>query len=109
MPNLSGGFVSWPYSVTQMGTVPRLNSLLRFASRTGSDPSVTFGQRTFCDGLRFGVNGYGWCEYASNLSLGFAFASSSTNRPGEWERRIPLGLSVPRADVSPIATSARGL
>ena len=65
MPNVSG-FVSWPYSVTQIGTDVRLKSCFRFACRVGSEPSVTFGQRTFCDGLRFGVNGYGWCEYALN-------------------------------------------
>src|SRR5918996_2801138 len=108
-PRMSCGFVWCPYSVTQIGTVLRLNNLFRFASSCGSEPSVMFGQRTFCDGFRFGVNGYGWCDQASNLSLGFALASSSTNLPGEWTGRTPFGLSVPRAEVSPIATSARGL
>ena len=109
MPNASCGFVSCPYSVTQIGTDFRLNSCLSFASRVGSEPSVTFGQRTFCEGLRFGVNGYGWCDQASNFSRGLAFASSSTNLPGECTGRTPFGLSVPRADVSPMATSARVL
>ena len=70
---------------------------------------MTFGQRTFCPGRRFGVNGYGWCDQASNRSLGFALAMPSMNRPGECTGRMPSGLSVPRAEVSPAATSARGL
>ena len=40
----------------------------------------------------FGLNGYGWCDQASNLRRGFAFATSSANLPGVVRRAQPVGL-----------------
>src|SRR6187402_3508866 len=98
----SGGFVSWPYSVIQRGTVFRLNQRWSSVSKRGSDESVTFGHLTTWLGLALALNGYGWCAHASNFRRGFAFATSSANRPGEWSGRSPLALSLPRGEVSPI-------
>ena len=56
--------------------------VFRFSSNFGSDASETFGHFTTCDGGEFGLNGYGWCDHASNFSLGFAFATSSANLAG---------------------------
>ena len=98
--------VWWPYSVIQIGTDLRLNQVFSSASKRGSRASDTFGHLTRCVGGEFGLNGYGWCDQASNLRRGFAFATSSANVPGVWLGRRPVGLSLPRADVSPIATSA---
>src|ERR687891_815677 len=95
-PNGSGGFVWWPYSVTQISTFLRLNQVFRLEWRRGSDLSETFGHFTSCDGRMFGVDGYGWCDQASNLRRGLALATSSANLPGEWIGRIPVGLSLPR-------------
>ena len=101
---MSSGRVWWPYSVIQIGTDLRLNHVFRLASNRGSDASETLGHFTICEGGDVGTVGYGWCDQASNLSLGFAFATSSANLPGEWVGRIPVALSLPRAEVSPIAT-----
>src|SRR5918994_802108 len=87
MPRLSSGRVSCAYSVIHIGTFLRLNHFLS---------SV----------LNRGIDGYGWCDQASNLSRGFALATSSANLPGEWVGRIPVALSLPRADVSPMPTLA---
>ena len=106
MPNGSGGFVWCPYSVTQISTFLRLNHVFRLAWRRGSDFNETFGHFTGWDGGKFGVDGYGWCDQASNLRRGLAFATSSANLPGECIGRIPVGLSLPRAEVSPMATFA---
>ncbi len=109
MPSLSSGRVSYPYSVTQIGTDLRLNHVFRLSSNFGSDVRETFGHLRTCEGGAVGRVGYGWCDHASNLSLGFAFATSSANLPGEWIGRTPVALSLPRADVSPIATFDCGL
>ena len=74
----------------------------------GNDFSETFGHfRSWVGGLP-GFVGYGCCAHASNLSRGFAFATSSANLPGVCVGRIPPALSLPRADVSPMATCASG-
>ena len=91
-PNVSSGRVWWPYSVIQIGTDLRLNHAFRLSSKRGSEASETFGHFTTCDGGEFGLNGYGWCDQASNFSRGFAFATSSANLPGECVGRSPVGL-----------------
>ena len=75
----------------QIGVDLRWNQVLRLCSNRGKDLSDTFGHLTSCVGLLFGFEGYGWCAQASNLSLGFAFATSSANLPGEWEMTGPPG------------------
>jgi len=57
-PFRSPGFVSWPYSVIQIGTV-FLNHVCRSFSNFGIVESVTFGYRTFSVGLAPGAVGYG--------------------------------------------------
>src|SRR5262245_33218040 len=109
MPSLSSGRVSYPDSVIQIVTDLRLNHVLRLSSNFGSDTRETFGHFTTCEGGAVGRVGYGWCDHASNLSLGLAFATSSANLPGEWMGRRPVALSLPRAEVSPIATFACAL
>ena len=94
--------------MTQIGADFRLNHVLRLSLKRGSEASETFGHFTTCEGREFGLVGYGWCDHASNFSLGFAFATSSANFPGECVGRMPAALSLPRADVSPIAICARG-
>src|SRR5436189_3171343 len=107
-PCASPGFVSWPYSVIQIGTL-RWNELLSVFSNCGNVESVTFGYRTFWSGGRLGDVGYGWCAHASNLRPG-TLPSSRANVPGAMLALLPLrGLSRPRAEVSPIATWADGL
>ena len=95
--------------MTQIGTDLRLNHVFRLASNLGSEARETLGHFTTWEGGELGTDGYGWCDHASNLSFGLAFATSSANLPGEWMGRMPVALSLPRADVSPIATSERGL
>src|SRR6187455_3327324 len=92
-----------------MGTDLRLNHFFRLSSSLGSDASETFGHLTTWEGGAVGTVGYGWCDQASNFSLGFAFATSSANVPGEWIGRTPVALSLPRGEVSPMATFACGL
>ena len=70
--------------MTQIGTFFRLNHFFSSSLKRGSDASETFGHFTICDGFEFGLKGYGWCDQASNFSLGFALATSSANLPGEW-------------------------
>src|SRR5918996_4595084 len=106
MPSVSSGRVSCAYSVIHIGTFLRLNHLLSSALNRGIEPSETFGQRTRWFGRRLGTDGYGWCDQASNLSRGFALATSSANLPGEWVGRMPVALSLPRAEVSPMPTLA---
>src|SRR5438093_8136660 len=106
-PRGSPGFVSWPYSVIQIGIPLRWNHVSSEVSKRGSDGSVTLGQRTRWSGFMFGTVGYGWWAQASNLSLGSAFATNSANLPGERLALTPRrSLSRPRAEVSPIATCA---
>jgi len=96
--------------VIQIGVDLRWKNVLSSVSKRGSDASETFGHFTSCVGLLFGLDGYGWCAQASNLSLGFAFATSSANLPGECVSDTPgTRRSRPRADVSPMAIFASGL
>ena len=108
-PSGSPGFVSWPYSVIQIGMFLRWNHESIDVSNRGSDDSETFGHFTFWLGFWKTGYGYGWCAHASNLSRGFAFATSCANMPGDTVSELPAsGLSRPCDDVSPIATSAFG-
>src|ERR671910_809222 len=86
-----------------------VNHFSRLSWKRGSERSDTFGHLTTWVGGEFGLEGYGLCDQASNLRRGFAFATSSANLPGVCVGRRPVGLSLPRADVSPIATCACGL
>ena len=83
---------SWPYSVIQMRTFLRLNQVSSDFSNRGNAESVTFGHFTFCNGFWFAGTGYGCCAQASNLSRGFAAATSCAKRPGEWV----VGLALER-------------
>ncbi len=105
----SPGFVSWPYSVIQIGMFFRPNHLSSDVSNCGSDERVTFGHLTFCVGFRLTGNGYGCWAHASNFSLLFAFATSSANFPGDTLSVPVFFLSFPVDEVSPTATSAFGL
>ena len=106
----SPGRVSWPYSVIQIGVAWWWNHASIDVSKRWSFDSVTFGQSTFWSGRSHGDVGYGCCAQASNRSLGSACASSSANLAGETDPDTPARTWLrPRADVSPIATSACGL
>ena len=52
-------------------------------------------------GREFGLNGYGWCDQALNLSLGFALRDEL----GELARRVRVG----DARDAPVAAPRRGL
>ncbi len=103
------GLVCSPYSVIQIGT-------RRWYHFSSDSPNcvirviVTFGHLTFCVGPRNGSVGYGCVAHASNFSFGSSFASRYAKLPGETESDWRAdGLSRPRFEVSPTATSAFGL
>ena len=103
----SPGFVSLPYSVIQIGMFFRLNEASRSFSNWPIVENVTFGYFVFWVGACATGNGYGCCAQASNLSRGFALATSFMNVPGRTVSVCPATiLSRPFDEVSPIATCA---
>jgi hypothetical protein len=93
--------------VIQIRTFLRLNHLSSDCSKRGNAERVTFGHFTFCVGFMRTGTGYGCCAQASNLSRGFAAATSCAKRPGEWVADVPFSTrSRPADEVLPTATLA---
>ena len=83
-----------PYSVIQIGTDLRSDNLFSSVSKRGSRASDTFGHLTRWLGGKLGLDGYGWCDQASNLRRGFASRRAGRTSQGS-------GLDGARSLVAP--------